>query len=72
MSKYIQIRALKDLGKAKEQEVVKVLADENGIPFSAFWRKRLKDAELDNCCELIIENEVKPKQPKKATKKSTD
>lgn len=37
----------------KSGTVVKVRCDDKGIPLSHFWRKRIKDAEIDNCVELI-------------------
>ena len=27
--------------------------DNNGVPIQKFWRNRLKDAEIDNCVEVI-------------------
>ena len=73
MSKYIKIKALKDLGSTKAGETVKILADDDGNPFDSFWRKRLKDAKFDSCCELVADKANKTMQPKKAVaKKSTN
>lgn len=33
--------------------VVTLVLDENGKVKSKFWRRRLKDAEIDNCVEII-------------------
>lgn len=41
--------------------VVTVTTDKNGIPLDRFWRNRLKDAETDNCVEVV--------KASKATKK---
>lgn len=30
-----------------------IQTDENGVPLERFWRKRLKDAETDNCIEIV-------------------
>ncbi len=38
---------------------VTVQTDDSGVPLERFWRKRLKDAETDNCVEV-----VKPGTPK--------
>lgn len=32
---------------------VTVKTDGFGVPLDKFWRNRLKDAEIDNCVELI-------------------
>ena len=73
MSKYIQIKALKDLGSVSAGKIIKTLADDNGTPLSSFWRKRLKDAEIDNCCEIVTDKaNKKPRSKKAEVKKSTD
>ncbi len=33
-----------------------VEADAQGVPLDLFWRRRLKDAVTDDCCE-VIQNE---------------
>lgn len=50
------------VGYQKGQEV-SVSADENGTPYDQFWRRRLKDAEIDNCCEIVM--------PRAATRSKT-
>jgi len=40
---------------------VAVQTDENGVPLEKFWRNRLKDAEFDNCVEVV--------KPSKSAKK---
>lgn len=32
---------------------VTVQTDEKGVPLERFWRNRLKDAETDNCVEVV-------------------
>ncbi len=39
-------------GHAPESEVV-VATDSEGTPLDLFWRRRLRDAERDNCCEVL-------------------
>ena len=51
-----------------EQEIT--IGDENGIPLDPFWRRRLKDAEIDNSVEIVqtkpkSETETKSKQTRK-------
>ena len=40
------------------------IQDQNGIPTEAFWRRRLKDAALDGCVEIV--------QPAKAATKAKE
>lgn len=44
----------------KPGDVVTVQTDGDGIPLDKFWRRRLKDAKIDNCVEA-----VKTAKPKK-------
>ena len=38
-------------GFAKGQEIT--IADVDGIPTDSFWRRRLKDAEIDNSIKIV-------------------
>jgi hypothetical protein len=38
-------------------------------PSEQYWAKRLQDAEIDNCIEIVKENEVKEFKPKSEVKK---
>ncbi len=40
--------------------IVTIQTDKHGVPLEKFWRRRLKDAEIDNCVEVI-----KPSKSKK-------
>ena len=37
-----------------------IQTDADGLPLEKFWRRRIKDAEIDNCVEVIKSS--KPKQ----------
>ena len=37
----------------KENDEIKIKADENNIPLDPFWRSQLKDNELDKFMEII-------------------
>jgi len=52
-------------GYAEGQEIT--IEDENGIPTSHFWRRRLKDAEIDNSVE-IVQTKATQKPKKTQTK----
>ena len=41
-------------------QLVTVQTDGDGIPLDKFWRRRIKDAKIDNCVEA-----VSPAKPKK-------
>ena len=39
-------------GFVVDQEVC-VAVDREGIPLDVTWRRRLRDAKIDNCCEIV-------------------
>lgn len=39
---------------------VTIQTDRNGVPLEKFWRRRIRDAKIDNCVEV-----VKPSKPKR-------
>jgi len=41
---------------------VTIECDRSGVPLEKFWRRRLKDAKIDNCVEVIKSS--KPKKEK--------
>lgn len=49
----VKIKVNKDLGLFKAGDVVRL------VKIDQYWRRRLKDAETDNCCELVND---KPKR----------
>jgi len=53
-------------GFAKGQEIP--IEDINGIPTDPFWRRRLKDAEIDNCVEIV---QTKPETKTKRNSRSS-
>lgn len=67
----MQIKLNVNIGNYKAGTVLKLDAKDN-VPTDQFWRKRLKDAQNDNCVEIInktTENK-KTKQLKKSEKDS--
>lgn len=36
-----------------------VQTDSNGVPLEKFWRRRLKDAKIDNCVEVVKASKLK-------------
>lgn len=52
-------------GFAKGQEIT--IADVKGVPTESFWRRRLKDSEIDKCVEIV---QTKPKSETKVKSNS--
>lgn len=48
-----EIRFNADLGQYRKGQVVKISVDEHGTPRDRYIRRRLKDAEIDNCVEFV-------------------
>ena len=42
--------------------VIPVRVDKNGIPLDMYWRRRIKDSEIDGCVEFV--NNAKAKRTK--------
>ncbi len=42
---------------------VRVKVDREGTPLDATWRRRLRDAKIDNCCEIVTKRLAKPVRP---------
>ena len=40
-------------GKLIKDEIIEIEVSEDGLPLDRFWRNRLKDAEIDNCIEIV-------------------
>ncbi len=40
--------------------VTQVEVDSKNVPVEKYWRDRLKDAEVDNCIEIVKEKKSKP------------
>ena len=46
----------------KPGDVVEVRCDADGLPLDFHWRRRLKDAAIDNCCEIVAEKTTKRRE----------
>ena len=56
------VRVNTDLGKFKKDQIVKVFKGDT--EWGPYWRRRLKDAKTDGCCELVVEKAGKPTKTK--------
>lgn len=50
-----------DLNGYKAGEIIDI-KDKNGIPTDKYWRKRLRDAVIDNCVEVMTDKKSKKKE----------
>jgi len=65
MNTILKIQVNKIFGDHKPGTIVDVDADETGIPLNHIWRRRLKDAETDQCCEIVEPEEKAAEKPEK-------
>jgi hypothetical protein len=49
----LNIQINRKYGKYYAGEIIPVPCDENNIPLDQFWRRRLKDAQIDGVCEAL-------------------
>jgi len=61
----VKIKLNADLKGHKKGQTI-VIEDVRGVPKDLYWRKRLRDSEIDNCFEII--GNKKDKQDKKEVK----
>jgi hypothetical protein len=55
MKNKIKLKINTNLDKFKKGQVIALDCDSDGLPFNHFWRRRLADAEIDNCVEIVKE-----------------
>lgn len=58
----MKIQINKSIPGFEEGTIIDVTTDSKGTPLDIFWRRRLKDAVLDNCCEIVkpVQKKVNP------------
>lgn len=49
----VRIEVRKRMANHAVGEIVIIAADNNGTPLDKFWRRRLEDAEHDDCCKIV-------------------
>ena len=54
--KTVTVRVLKPFGKYTAGQVVQVAVDDEGCAIDLAWRRRIKDAQLDECCAMESTN----------------
>jgi hypothetical protein len=61
-NKAIKLKLNAPLRDLRNGSIVTVRTDENGTPLDRYWRNRLKDAELDDCVEIIDKSGTAPEK----------
>ena len=51
--KTIKLKLNKAMAGYEPGHTVTIQADSCGVPLEKFWRRRLKDAKIDNCVEVV-------------------
>lgn len=76
MSDTILVRVLGAIPPHEKGSVIRVRCDSEGTPLELQWRRRLKDAERDGCCEIVqveeekvLESTDEGRQEKKTTRR---
>jgi len=65
----MEIKVNKELGLHKAGETVHVPINKWGKPTDRFWRKRLRDAPIDNCVTVVEPSEPEPKRRRRQNPK---
>lgn len=69
MSGTIQVKVNGRIPPHPVGSVVKVAVDEEGTPLDHQWRRRLRDAKIDKCCEIVRpEPEPSPRRTRRTTR----
>lgn len=63
----MKIKLNMDISGFKKGEELELLTH-NGVPIDAYWRKRLKDSEIDNCIEIIPQKSSSSESKKRQVK----
>ncbi len=66
MKGQLPIKINKNFGSYKAGTIIKV-RQQNGIPLDEYWRKRIRDSEIDDCVTVI-----QPVEKKKPTKEKVN
>ena len=65
----IQVKINKPFGAYTQGSKVTIDVDVRGKPIAQQWRKRLADASIDQCCEIVYEQKTMSSKKVKITNK---
>ena len=54
----MKIKLNADLNGHKKDETIEI-KDDKGVPLDQYWRKRLRDAKIDKCVEIVGNKKAK-------------
>lgn len=63
----VKIKVNKAIPSYPAGAIIDIQVDEKGTPLKLFWRARLRDAEIDNCVEIVEQKPAGIKQSKSQT-----
>jgi len=70
MMSRMKLKLNRDLNGFKAGHILQLSCDKDGIPLNPFWRRRLFDADVDNCVEVLpAEDEKASREIKHINKK---
>jgi hypothetical protein len=53
LQKFIKLQLFQDLRGKKTGQIIKLKTDKDYVPYDIYWKRRLKDAEFDNCVVIV-------------------
>lgn len=72
LGKFMTVHINKTVDGFAAGQDVRVEIDGYGTPISPMWRRRLKDAEIDGCCEVVSDaGHAKTRKTRKRDKSAT-
>lgn len=57
--KIVEFKINLPLKDKKVGDIIKLKCDDNNMPYDIYWQRRLIDAKIDNCIEILTKPEVK-------------
>ncbi len=67
----MKIKVLADSFPGMTRDEIVEVPEVDGIPSEQFWRRRLKDAQTDGCCEVVQPEPEKSSKKRSQTKSVT-
>lgn len=68
----MKIKVLTDSFPGMVRDEIVEVPEVDGIPSEQFWRRRLKDAQTDDCCEVVRPESTKSSKKRTQAKPVTE